>query len=64
MPQNSPNAVIAPVTTTPLQQPISLGASNGVMVGNPGGPVVFANFGSMIVPALNASITRTIVRDQ
>jgi len=65
MPQNVvPLAIpVSPVNTTGLQEVINLNASgNLVAVGNPGGPVVFAGFGSYIVPGLSGNVLDTIAR--
>lgn len=62
MPQGKiPNIVLAPVNKSAVQEQINLGASNLVIVGNPGGPVVFANYGAMIIPALSGGVPRSIV---
>lgn len=53
---------LRPVEATAVQEQINLGASGMVQVGNPGGPMVFANFGAMIVPVLAGSIPRSIVK--
>jgi len=53
---------VAPDNPTGLQEQINLGAGRMVAVGNPGGPVVFANFGAMIVPALSGGVPRTIIK--
>jgi hypothetical protein len=50
-----------PVNPSGLQEQINLGAGSLVAVGNPGGPIVFANFGQMIVPALFGGIPRSVV---
>jgi hypothetical protein len=50
-----------PVNPSGFQEQINLGAGSVVAVGNPGGPVVFANFGQFIVPALCGSIPRSVV---
>ena len=62
MPQGLiPVATVRPVNSSGLQEIINLGASNKVAIGNPGGPVVFANYGGMIVPALSGSSPRSVV---
>lgn len=63
MPQNRvPLAIpFRPVRSSAVQEQINLGAGGMVAVGNPGGPIVFANFGQMIVPALYGSTPRSIV---
>lgn len=65
MPQNVvPLAIpVAPVNVTALQEAINLNAAGTlVAVGNPGGPVVFAAFGSYIVPGLSGQALNTVVR--
>ena len=63
MPQNLvPLATVAVVNTAGLQEQINLSAAGSLaVVGNPGGPVIFANYGSTIVPALSGGIPRSIV---
>ncbi len=61
MPQNPiTTLVVAPTNPSLVQEQISLGASFNVIVGNPGGPVVFANFGAMIVPVLSGGYPRNV----
>jgi hypothetical protein len=53
MPQNNnPVLTVRPVNASGLQEPISLGTGNLIGIGSPGGPVIFTNYGAMIVPAL------------
>jgi len=62
MPQgNAPVATVRPVNPSGLQEQINLGANGMVAVGNPGGPIVFANFGAFIVPALYGGTPRSVV---
>lgn len=63
MPQNTVAVTtVSPVNVTGLQEQINLGAAgNMVCVGSPGGPVVFATLGAMIVPALFGGAPRSIV---
>ena len=53
---------IRPVNPTGLQEQINLGATNNIIVGSPGGPVVFANYGAKIVPALYGGFPRSVVK--
>ena len=62
MPQDLiPIATVRPVNPSGVQEQINLGVNSLVIVGNPGGPVVFSNYGAMIVPALSGGVPRTIV---
>lgn len=64
MPQNPiPVLTVAPVDTSPLQEPINLQTGgNLVLVGAPGGPVVFARYGSVIIPGLSGSPLRGVAK--
>jgi hypothetical protein len=61
MSQGLPVAAIRPVNPSGIQEQINLGAGNMVAIGNPGGPVIFTNFGAMIVPALSGGMPRTVI---
>ena len=61
MPQNRPVIAIQPVNTSGLQAPISLGVGNMAQIGNPGGPVVFANYGATLVTAFSGSFPGSVV---
>ena len=62
MPQTAPVVTAEAVNGTGLQEQINLNAAgNLAVIGNPGGPIVFANFGSLIVPALSGGAPRSVV---
>lgn len=62
MPQHAPSATVRAVNAVPLQGAINLGASGStVMIGNPGGPVIFSGAGP-IVPNLYGGSPRSIVQ--
>ena len=64
MPQNAvPLAIpLAPVNRSGVQEQINLGATNNIIVGSPGGPVVFAHYGAKIGPALYGGFPRSVVK--
>jgi hypothetical protein len=53
---------LSPVNPSGVQEQISLNATGSLaVIGNPGGPVVFAGYGSIIVPGLSGSFPRNVV---
>ena len=56
-----PVATVLAVNSSALQEQVSLQAGGGyVLAGAPGGPVVFASFGSYIISSLAGSALRTV----